>query len=178
MTPVTRHRPCTVERVARAAVLSDCGTYRYVLTRRWAEGPVLGWVMLNPSRADAERDDATVRRCMGFARSWGFAGIIVRNLYAARSSSPAGLWSHPEPVGPANDQYLASAAEDQLTVCAWGALGERHHRGRLVAARLDELGARMVCLGRTAAGQPRHPLYARAELLPAPFDGGLVVVGA
>jgi len=77
MTPVTRHRPCTVERVAWVAVLSDCGTYRYVLTRRWAEGPVLGWVMLNPSRADAGRDDATVRRCMGFVRSWGFAGIIV-----------------------------------------------------------------------------------------------------
>jgi hypothetical protein len=128
MMPVTRHRPCTVERVVRSAVLSDCGTYRYVLTRRWVEGPLLGWVMLNPSTADAERDDPTIRRCMGFARTWGFAGIIVRNLYAARSSSPAALWSHPEPGGPANDQYLAGTGVDQLTVCAWGALGARQDR--------------------------------------------------
>jgi len=98
MTPATR-RPRTVERVVRSAVLSDCGTYRYSLTRRWSPGPLLGWVMLNPSRADALVDDPTIRRCVGFARRWGFAGIVVRNLYALRATDPRELSRHPAPVG-------------------------------------------------------------------------------
>jgi len=153
----------------RSAVLSDCGTYRYLLTRRWSEGPLLGWVMLNPSRADALVDDPTIRRCVGFARRWGFAGIVVRNLYALRATDPRELLHHPDPVGPDNHTHLDAAAGDALTVCAWGARGGT--RGGDVAAQLDERGAHLVCLGLTLGAQPRHPLRLAAALDPVAYAG-------
>jgi len=151
----------------RSAVLSDCGIYRYSLTRRWSPGPLLGWVMLNPSIADALVDDPTIRRCVGFARRWGFAGIVVRNLYALRATDPRELARHPAPVGPDNHTHLDAAAGDALTVCAWGARGGT--RGVDVAAQLDERGAHLVCLGLTVGAQPRHPLRLAAALDPVAY---------
>lgn len=94
----------------RAAVLSPCGRYRYELTRRWAPGPLVGWVMLNPSRADAHTDDPTVRRCVGFAHRWGYGGLIIRNLYALRATDPAALADHLDPVGPDTTRTWPAAA--------------------------------------------------------------------
>ncbi len=151
----------------RSAVLSDCGTYRYSLTRRWSVGPLLGWVMLNPSIANALVDDPTIRRCVGFARRWGFAGIVVRNLYALRATDPRALSRHPDPVGPDNHTHLGAAAGDALTVCAWGARGGT--RGVDVAVQLEEHGARLVCLGWTRDAQPLHPLRVAAALEPVTY---------
>lgn len=84
------------------ADISACGAYRYRLDRL---GALLGrgavnFVMLNPSTADAEQDDPTIRRCLGYAFRWGFARLIVTNLYALRSTDPRALWEHPDPIGP------------------------------------------------------------------------------
>lgn len=157
---------------ARSAILSPCGTYRYELTRRWSDRPLAGWVMPNPSTADAEVDDPTIRRCVGFAKAWGFGGIVVRNLYALRATDPAELRAHPEPIGPDNAEHLVRAAKDALTICAWGAHGARDDRSRHVAALLEAAGADLRCLALTADGQPRHPLYLRADLTPVAFDLG------
>lgn len=162
--PVVGPRPV----LGRAALLSPCGRYRYELTRRWATGPLVGWVMLNPSRADAHLDDPTVRRCVGFARRWGYGGLIIRNLYALRATDPAALSTDPDPVGPDNDAHLSRCGEQDLTVIAWGARGA--DRARVVLSLLAAHGVRPHQLGVTADGQPRHPLYLRGELTPTPRD--------
>lgn len=149
------------------AVLSTCGTYRYRLTRSWSSDPrrVL-WVMLNPSTADATLDDPTIRRCVAFSRAWGYGGLEVVNLFALRTAYPAELASHADPVGPLNDRHLAEAAgEADLTVAAWGAHAAAGRRARAVLPLLDS----PVCLGRTKAGAPRHPLYVLSETRPEVF---------
>jgi hypothetical protein len=75
--------------VRKTAVLSDRGTYRYRLTRQWDLGKaMLPVCMLNPSTADAEKDDPTIKALMRFAGNWGYGGITVINLFAVRTSQP------------------------------------------------------------------------------------------
>ncbi|MPW17921.1 DUF1643 domain-containing protein [Paraburkholderia sp. CNPSo 3157] len=149
------------------AVISPCGTYRYLLTRA-AESmaPMRStalFVMLNPSTADATLDDPTIRRCRGFAKLWDCNGLAVANLYALRSTDPAGLWSHPDPIGPDNDDYLWNfARECGDVVCAWES-NAKPERAARVASILTDAGARLWCLGMTKDGSPRHPLYVRSD---------------
>lgn len=146
-----------------SALLSEDGLYRYLLTRSWSApgAPRAVFVMLNPSTADATQDDATIRRCVQFAKTWGMGGLTVVNLYALRATQPARLWQHADPVGPDNDRILTSTAvlaaeADFPIVGAWGA----NAKPARVAAVLGLPGmGRLQCLGTTKAGQPRHPLY-------------------
>lgn len=145
-----------------SAVLSADGVYRYELRRVWGDPDrLVGWIMLNPSTADADIDDPTIRRCMGFARSWGYGGIVVRNLFALRATNPAVLRWHADPVGPENDYWLLAGGQetDCLTVCAWGVHGSMNGRAHAVAPRLAAGGLRLHHLGLTRSGAPRHPLY-------------------
>jgi len=151
--------------IESGAVLSPCGRYRYRLWRRWdATKPRVVFVMLNPSTADASVDDPTIRRCMGFARTWGAGAIEVVNLYAFRATDPrdlcdAGGAGGVDVRGPERDAHLAAAfAGAETIVVAWGA----HALGEIAARRVLALipeGARVVCLGKTRSGAPRHPLY-------------------
>lgn len=143
------------------------GDYRYNLWRAWdadgAEGRVLV-IGLNPSTADAERDDPTIRRCIRFARDWGYGGLWMANLYAYRATDPKSLRTAEDPVGPRNDHWLAAlAARAQLVVAAWGAWpGPDSQR----PARAAALVGRLHVLGLTKRGEPRHPLYMRADCTP------------
>lgn len=141
------------------AVFDPSRRYRYRLWRRWADGgEVVAFVMLNPSTADARRDDPTIRRCGGFARAWGFAAMTVVNLFALRATDPARLRRARDPVGRDNDRHiLAAAGGCDALVLAWGNAGALGGRDRAVLALLA--GVRTDCLGLTGAGQPRHPLY-------------------
>lgn len=147
-----------------SAVISSCGQYRYLLSRPSEAGflPERGtalWIMLNPSTADADIDDPTIRRCRSFSRLWGCAGLTVANLYALRSTDPAALRHHIDPVGADNDATLQRvAAEYGDAICAWGANADPG-RANAVTRMLREAGARLWCLGTTKAGAPRHPLY-------------------
>lgn len=150
----------------KTATISDDGLYRYVLGRRWSdeEDAFATFVMLNPSTADAEVDDPTIRRCISFAQSWGMGGLRVVNLYALRATRPEALWNVADPVGPENDYYLTWIADMAKAtgwplVAAWGANAKQ---GRVQ----DVLGLRWMqfslqCLGITKAGAPRHPLYVK-----------------
>jgi hypothetical protein len=150
-----------------SAVISGCGLYRYRLQR--GDGPRrLAFVMLNPSTADADVDDPTIRRCRAFAQREGHAGIDVMNLYAWRATDPVQLTQVDDPVGPDNAIWLDHLACDHRhgwIVCAWGALArERQCQTALqVAGILSSHGARLVCLGITKDGSPRHPLYVRGD---------------
>lgn len=150
-----------------SAVISPCGQYRYQLTRDGdlaaAHGPAV-FIMLNPSTADAEHDDPTIRRCRGFAHTWGCNGIRVVNLYALRSTDPAALWQNANPVGPDNDRWLVEAARDAgEVVCAWGAQARLDRVEQVVTLLMVFAGLRLKCLGVTKSGAPRHPLYVPAS---------------
>lgn len=159
--------------IRKSAVISKCGEYRYRLTRYWGPGAMLPFVMLNPSTADANIDDPTIRRCMGFAKRSGAGGIVVSNLYAFRATSPDDMMDAIEPTGPLNESYLRQIAVEAVAVhfpivCSWGT----HGRDAAVWATqlFQHEGAQLVCLGKTKDGHPRHPLYVKGDqpLVPYP----------
>lgn len=152
------------------------GQYRYLLWRHWADqfaethpqpGGWLTWVMLNPSTADENTDDPTIRKCIGFAKRAGFSGILVANLFGWRATNPKHLRvlaaNGTDLVGPRNRGHLGCAFHyASALVFAWGAVprGLKEHDQ---AARVARQTAKMFhatprCLGRTKGGEPRHPL--------------------
>jgi hypothetical protein len=141
--------------------------YRYLLTRSWLTGKgTCCFIMLNPSTADETEDDPTVRRCIRFAQTWNFKHLVVGNIFALRSTDPAALKSHRDPVGPENDEYLAALMVDSsMVICAWGAHGGLVSRGRTIAAWATRLTV-LHHLGLTKEGYPRHPLYLKGDLKP------------
>lgn len=157
------------------ATISPCRAYRYMLRRIWDDAlPPIYWVMLNPSTADATQDDPTIRRVIGFSKSWGYGSANVLNLFALRSTDPDNLLSHADPVGPDNDTHLRSilgTKHRHAIVAAWGSFKGAAARSREVRTILS---GRLSCLGLTKDGHPRHPLYVRAdqELQVYPHLGG------
>ena len=123
--------------------------------------------MLNPSTADAAQDDPTIRRCIGFARAWGFAGVEIVNLFALRSTDPRALRRSCDPCGSDNDAHVRVAARRaHLMVLAWGMRGSLLGRDREVLELLSRSRTRLLALGWTRSGQPRHPLYLRRDARP------------
>lgn len=144
-----------------AAVLSPCGRYRYALTREWAPGRRVAWLMLNPSTADASKDDPTIRKCVGFSTRWGFGRLDVVNVAAFRATDPKALYaarrSGVDVVGPDNAEHIERVLRAaDLVVVAWGA----NDTSGFPAATDAYLGGfpRVSCLGRTKNGAPNHPL--------------------
>ncbi|AMS03704.1 hypothetical protein SEA_BETTERKATZ_69 [Gordonia phage BetterKatz] len=152
-----------------SATISADGVYRYELSRSlYRLSPTAGgtclFVMLNPSTADANTDDPTIRRCIGFAAAWDFAQFDVVNLFAYRATDPADLLraraAGDDVVGPDNDEHIVNAhRRADRTVVAWGAKAPADR----VADVVDMLGRGLYCLGTTKDGSPRHPLYVRAD---------------
>lgn len=152
--------------VERSAVFSDDGVYRYRLERRWSPGFTVAWVLLNPSTADADTDDPTLRRIVGFSRRMGFGRAVVVNLYAYRATDPRELWRAADPVGPDNDRHLRDAMAMHEAVLAWGANARPERIARFMEIHRRAPGAgHLHALATTAAGQPRHPLYLRGDLV-------------
>lgn len=142
-------------RTLKRAALID-GNFRYYLTRRWGPGLFVTWIMLNPSLADAERDDQTLRKIMGFTRAWGYNALAVVNLYARRSTDPDALLTNPHPVGRHNDDWVEHFARSAaLVVAAWGSHAAAPRRAAQVTALVH--GVPLHCLGTTKDGAPRHP---------------------
>jgi hypothetical protein len=141
--------------------------YRYRLWRLWDETkPHVAFVMLNPSTADARELDPTLRRCLGSAQRWGCGGFEVGNVYAYRSTDPKGLRKVLDPVGPLNDAALVQIAQACTfgVVAGWGVHAERTRADHVLALLAEH--ARVLHLGLTASGAPRHPLYLPNGLAP------------
>ncbi len=149
------------------AVFSSCGRHRYDWYYRWSDGPCVTFIGLNPSRADAHETDATLRRCIAFAKRWGFGAVRIVNLFSWIDTDPEAMKRSGEPVGPHNDRYLkACVADADLIVAVWGSHGS--HQGR------DEVVKRMFegwlnALAINQDGSPSHPLYLRKDLRPFPY---------
>lgn len=160
----------------KTADISPCGRYRYALGRRWGDGPGVVFVMLNPSTADAERDDHTIRKCMSYARRWGHYRIVVVNLFAFRATDPkdlrAAMARGEDVVGPLNDIAIRGvvAGADRV-VCAWGAAPWARARAEAVTdlIRNRKPHVTLQALAYAKNDAPVHPLYQRLDLVPVPF---------
>lgn len=141
------------------AEISKDGLYRYSLSRRLSMGErTILFVGLNPSTADTTHDDPTIRRCVGFARSWGFDLLLMGNLYAARSTDPRKLLDFDDPVGPENLQTLQGMIRKaEIVVAAWGKARLTFTAQTIAEVVLSLMHVR--CLGQNRDGSPKHPLY-------------------
>lgn len=147
------------------AFMDPSGRFRWLLGRIWKPGPVMHFVMLNPSTADAERDDPTIRKCVGFADRAGCGSIWVTNLFSFRATDPADLLAEEGPIiGDQTDSYIRDCAVTAtFTVAAWGAHSRKKKlrpRARAVSELLRwSVGlARVTALKLAADGTPHHPL--------------------
>lgn len=153
------------------AILSACGLYRFRLERWWGDGAPMVFVMLNPSTADADNDDPTIRRCVKFAKRENCGGLVVVNLYAWCATDPKELKNARDPIGFPNLAHLFRVVREQRAhggpiVCAWGA-GAKGVRIPLVL-----WSAKLYALGVTKDGHPRHPLYVKGDAPLVRYYGG------
>lgn len=161
-----------MDQIERAASISGDGMYRWTLERRWGEPtPFVMWIMLNPSTADADKDDPTIRRCMSYSKAWGYGAMGVVNLFAFRATSPADMKAAADPVGPDNNAtILVNAIRASKVIAAWGSHGTFRGRSGEVRQLLMSRGVPLYCLERSKDGQPKHPLYLKGDLQPVRMD--------
>lgn len=154
------------------AIISDCGAYRYRLGRTWDEElRTLAFVMLNPSTADAEEDDPTIRKCIGFGQRLGFGSIEVVNLFAYRATYPRMLKSAGYPAGPENDGHIGEVcAGAGLVICAWGVNARGLSQPAHVLRILREMHVQPHYLDLSIDGIPCHPLMLPYSLTPQPWN--------
>lgn len=168
-------RPYDVGRaVIRAATFSEDRRYRYVLRREWesiqANPRHFVVIGLNPSTADEEKDDPTIRRCIDFAQRERCGQLVMLNLFALVSTKPEVLYHDPERIGPENDEYIRRFTFDHecIAVAAWGVHG--HQFPTRVERVASLVNVPLQCFGMTAKGDPRHPLYLAKKTGLVPFD--------
>jgi hypothetical protein len=154
------------ESMKRSASLSPCRRYRYELWRAWGLGPFVMFIGLNPSTADETNDDPTIRRCIAFARSWGYSALCMTNLLAFRATEPSDMLSADDPIGPLNDHTLRTVSSAAcVVVAAWGTSGSHLGRDAQVRREIPNL----MHLRLTKGGHPGHPLYLPSNLVPHPW---------
>jgi hypothetical protein len=146
------------------------GEYRYSLTRLWDQDNPRNiiFIMLNPSTADGEQDDPTIRKCVKFSQKWGFGCLTVLNLFAYRATNPKALLAVPDPVGPYNNQLIKDlTGETDLVVCAWGSsvpkLIEPRAQEVLEILTKNRIQPKALRISQKT-GQPYHPLYLPDDL--------------
>lgn len=139
----------------------------------FGEPKICAFVMLNPSTADGETDDPTIRRCVNYCKAWGYERLEVVNLFAYRATDPAVILkmdAGTDPVGYENQEIVEEVARDaDLIVCAWGAHGSHLGQADTLLGWTEHVAAKRRALGLTQDGQPRHPLYLKADSLPFPW---------
>ena len=155
---------------ASSAKFSPDRLHRYALWRVWDNSlPVAMFIGLNPSTADEIKNDNTVTKCINYARTWGYGGMIMSNIFAYRATNPEDMKAVPDPVGPDNDKWLLKLAKEaKLIVAAWGNRGEHMDRGKAVRELFKNKS--MHCLAMNNTGHPKHPLYCKNSLSPLPID--------
>lgn len=160
---------------ANGAVFGPDRTYRYLLWRTWSRylNPVK-WIMLNPSTADGLTDDATIRKCVKFAKAWGYGGIKVVNLFGYRATDPRFLnpLGYAELVGPLNNEYILQTLDGKgPNIAAWGQGGKLWSRSKTVLEICQREKIRLQALKIAKDGvTPYHPLYLKDSTLPFAID--------
>ena len=166
----------------RQTIFSPCRKYRYTLWRDWSDigGDCLfssahsnahrfvQFVCLNPSTADETQDDPTIRRCIGFAKAWGYGALCMTNVFAFRATDPEVMKREENPMGMDNVHHLISnGSKAGIVIAAWGVHGVHSKQGDAIKLRFEISGIKLHHLGLTKNGQPKHPLYLSAKTVPA-----------
>lgn len=156
-----------MEKIEKGAEISDCEKYRYALWRIWDNTkPRVMFIGLNPSTADAINDDPTITRCIHFAKSWGYGGVYMTNLFAYRSTNKSVLSSVENPIGYDNDKYISKYVElSAKVIAAWGNDGVFLERSKIVSNLVQPL----FCLDVNKTGEPKHPLYIHSQTIPKEY---------
>jgi len=149
------------------AHISECRNYRYSLSRIWNDSkPTILFIGLNPSIADDREDDPTLKKCINYAKSWGFGGLKMANLFAYRATLPSDLKLAKDPIGIENDGILKKMIESvEIVVVAWGNDGSFLDRDKEVL----KLVKNPMCLNINKSGKPSHPLYQKSNIITKPL---------
>jgi hypothetical protein len=165
----------------RDARLSPDGSLRYWLRREWDIGcRIVVFIMLNPSWGDAKIDDATIKRCIAFARAWGYDGLRIVNLCSFRTHRPTEMYeyvlrTHSDPIAAGFDmKHVLDAIahpDTALVVAAWGKVKPiLEDRVRKISLAAEWMGRPLHAIQLNLDGSPAHPLYLRGDLSPIPFE--------
>ena len=148
------------------SVMDESKLYRYSLTRIWDEGGrKVTFIMLNPSTADAYEDDSTVKKCIGFAKRWGYGSIEIVNLFALRATDCKDLLESEDPVGKENDKFILNAVKSaDKVIVGWGNECSFSSRDKEVLLKIADYNPYYLVLNKT--GKPRHPLYVKYDIEP------------
>jgi hypothetical protein len=156
-----------MENIERKTIFSSCRQYRYCLWREWDKKncSYAMFIGLNPSTADEVADDPTIRRCVNFAKLWGYGALCMTNLFAYRATAPKVMKSHAAPIGPDNNHWLIELSKNSgVIIAAWGTHGIHLQRDQAV---IQMLQGKLSCLGLTKGRNPRHPLYVKSDVKPS-----------
>jgi hypothetical protein len=171
-----------IEYTSTGAEISGCGRFRYLLTREWDSSlPACAFIGLNPSTADGNQDDPTIRRCVSFAASWGYGKLYMLNLHPYRATNPADMLADLKQESSLPIAEICSIWAPQkrainhvrdtadIAVAAWGSHAKHPDLKKLAASCADFLGPKLFALSLTKDGHPAHPLYLKKTLRPFPF---------
>jgi hypothetical protein len=163
------------------AIFDDTRTYRYALWRVLREkGDTILWIGLNPSTADEDTDDPTIRRVVNYSKAWGYANVLMANLFAFRATDPKEMKKAADPFGKDNKDWLIRLRKQSaMCIVGWGNAGSTQYAGRRLIKLFGDLGLLPVhCLGVNNTGHPKHPLYLSRDAKPRVFAGPLVLSAA
>jgi hypothetical protein len=154
--------------LTKSAILSDCKQYRYSLERIWDESkPKVLFIMLNPSKADADIDDRTINKCIKFAKSWEFGGLIVGNLFAYRATDKYELLKIEDPIGAKNQKHLDEMiSKSESVICAWGNIDILRKVGKKLKPSYEPFNnnsEKFYFIELSIYGIPKHPLYLKLK---------------
>jgi len=167
----------------KRAIISNSNLYRFELHRTWDinKGEVL-FIMLNPSTANAWKDDLTTIRCINFAKKWGYGGIMIGNIYPFRAKRPKDLkkWLNEGSdyafwkSGYDNRNHVEEMAEQaDLIVCAWGC----NYKGG-TPDWIEELGDLHYLELCDDGITPKHPLgNLSKDLVPIEYNLNTIIDG-
>ena len=155
----------------KTAHLSKCRKYRYTLHRTWDNSKEkIVFIGVNPSTADETIDDATLTKCMNYAKAWGYGGLVMLNLFAYRATDPTVMKSARDPIGGSeNDSFIKKYTDPKKiskVICAWGEHGKHLDRANLVIKSHIHSDAKLYALKINKSGAPHHPLYLSNKVKP------------
>lgn len=158
--------------IEKTAHFSPCRRWRYTLWRVWSEEPYANFICLNPSTADEETDDRTVKKCMTLARNWGYGGICITNIFAWRDTDPRKMKLVDNPVGDNNDLWIhliATSPKCGIVIAAWS--GHAGHLNRSTDVKKVLIRVKLHYL-KKGDGEPWHPLYLPNNTKPIEWSEG------
>ena len=149
------------------AIISDNDKHRYCLSRIWSNGDnIVAFIGLNPSTADANKDDSTITKCVNYAKQWGFDGLYMINLFSFRATDKEEMLKDDNPTNAENDKcinkYINKANK---VICAWGNDGVFKNRHKYIIDNFENL----YCLTINKTGQPHHPMYLKLDIQPIKY---------